>query len=276
MLGAPALAARAALRAGAGLVRLLCPERILNEVIAVTPEATGVGLRCDEAGHVLGHEAATTIDVALSGAGAVIVGPGLGMGALGSGLAAGTAAVVLRVTLHSEVPVVLDADALNCLSVMPEFWRDLRAPAILTPHPGEAARLARALALPAPGDDDDSRTATCEGLARRLGVVVVLKGSRTVVSDGLRTWRCERGHACLATAGTGDVLAGVIGAMLAPRTPIVAGTHGPTDLFTVACAAVEAHAIAGENWAARQGASGLLAHELADEVPRVMERMRAE
>ncbi|HEX8875557.1 MAG TPA: NAD(P)H-hydrate dehydratase [Phycisphaerales bacterium] len=280
MIGAPAIAARAALRSGVGLARMLTPEPILNEAITITPSATGVALATDADGNLVPHEAAAVFDEHTAGAHAIVLGPGLGWSnEAGSPLAAGTSAVVLRAALHAECPLVLDADALNCLAATPDFQRDLRAPTVITPHPGEFARLAAALSIKAPDASEPARLAACEAMAQRLGCVVVLKGMHTVVSNGHESWTCRRGHACLATAGTGDVLAGLLGGLIAQfvRLMPIAGKTMPGTLSLMDCVrvGVEAHAIAGERWAAKNAAAGLLALELADLLPEVLDAMRA-
>lgn len=297
MIGAPVLAARGALRAGAGLVRLVMPAPILNGAVASLASATGVALAVDVQGDILGHEAAAEFDRQVAAAKCIVVGPGLGSGDDGSD---GAGALVLRACQQEDVPVVLDADGLNLISRVREFWRDLRARAIFTPHPGEFRRLAAAVELDADPVDPQARSSAAERLAQRLGVIVVLKGAGTVVSDGHRTWVCSRGHPCMATGGTGDVLSGIIGglvaqfagdgaeaamlasvpekfraAMQATQNEARAGKPAPIDLFDCARLGVEIHARAGEAWAAEHGESGLLADELADLVPAVMEAMRS-
>lgn len=273
MIGAPAIAALAALRSGAGLARVLCPGPILNDVISITPSATGVALPTGAGGNVIPHEAAEVFDSHTQSADAIVIGPGLGWNADPlDPLAEGTRAIVLRAILHAEVPLVVDADALTALSSTPDFARDFRAQAILTPHPGEHKRLATALSLPLAGDDDASRLSACESLARRVGCIVVLKGAGTVVSDGQQSWKCNHGHACLATAGTGDVLSGVLGGLLAQHSKPAARPR--LSLFEVACLGVQAHALAGEQWARLNGQAGLVASELADMLPAVLDRMR--
>jgi len=273
MIGAPAIAALAALRSGAGLARVLCPGPILNDVISITPSATGVALPTGAGGNVIPHEAAEVFDSHTQSADAIVIGPGLGWNADPlDPLAEGTRAIVLRAILHAEVPLVVDADALTALSSTPDFARDFRAQAILTPHPGEHKRLATALSLPLAGEDDASRLSACESLARRVGCIVVLKGAGTVVSDGQQSWKCNHGHACLATAGTGDVLSGVLGGLLAQHSK--PASRPRLSLFEVACLGVQAHALAGEQWAQLNGQAGLVASELADMLPAVLDRMR--
>jgi len=283
MIGAPALVCTAALRAGAGLGKIIAPETILSEALTICPSATGVPLAVDrETGEVVPHLAAQTLDRVMESATALAVGPGLGT-------SEGARAITLRVIQQEKLPVVIDADALNCMSAMPELFRDLHAAAMLTPHPGEFKRLCAGLGLKDNLGLDQSREGACERLAQRLGRVVVLKGASTVVSDGLRTWTCRAGHPCLGTAGTGDVLTGVLAGLIAQFCPtpdrmlmrvkapaMSADPLRPLDLFDAARVGVWIHATAGEAWARQHGASGgLLAVELAGLAPGVVELLRA-
>ncbi len=284
MVGAPAMAANAAVRAGAGLVRLVCPAPVLGEAIALAPSATGRALPVNESGGVVPHEGAAVLDEVIGECSVLAIGTGLGAGL-------GAQTLALRAVQQDSVPAVVDADALNCLAQVPELSRDFRAAAILTPHPGEFRRLAQAFRIGDDPTDASRRPGAAEALAQRLGCVVVLKGAGTVVSDGHRTWVCDRGHACLATGGTGDVLTGAIAGLVAqfvkPADPLLArlperaraalSAAAPSlDLFEAARAGVLAHAIAGERWAERRGASaGLLPGELSDLLPECVESLRA-
>lgn len=279
MLGAPALAGRAAIRSGAGLVRIAAPEPVLNSLLTDLSEATGVPLVCDASGELNANEAVCALDAQLDNASCLVVGPGLGQGD-------GVRSVVLRCVGQSEAPVVLDADGLNELASIVEYPGEIRASCVLTPHPGEYRRLTAPLGITLDPTDPSQRVEACAVLAQRLGVVVVLKGRGTVVSDGLRAWVCERGSPVLATGGTGDVLSGLIGALVAqyvaPGPAAIGGVampeppNKPLDLYDAARVGAEAHAIAGERWSEAQGASaGLLATELADLLPGVLESMRA-
>lgn len=272
MIGAPALAALGALRAGAGLVRLAVPGPVLDHALIIAPSATGMPLAVDGEGHLLAHEAVAQLDAQAALAACLIAGPGLGPGA-------GPRALALRAVQQEECPVVIDADALNALADIPELFRDFHARAVLTPHPGEFARLARVLRITHDPTDEAARPLAADDLARRLGCIVVLKGRGTVVSDGHRHWVCRAGHACLATGGTGDVLAGVIAGLIAqfvrPARPVPRAAAAGLDLFDAARAGVLAHALASERWAASRNAdSGLLAAELADELPAVIAGLR--
>lgn len=266
MIGAPALAALGALRAGAGLARILAPAGVLEAALTICPSATGFVLPVEVTGEPCAGDAARVLDEAIAGASSLVIGPGLGQGK-------GQGDLVLRVLQQEDAPVVADADALNAMASTPDLFRDFRARAVLTPHPGEFARLARSLRITHNPASDASRPAAAESLAQRLGCIVVLKGAGTVVSDGQRTWTCPRGHACLATAGTGDVLAGVIAGLIAQF-----GAPGTSalSLYDAARVGVFVHAAAGEAWALAHGAqAGLLAPELAELIPAQLERLRS-
>jgi len=280
MIGGPALCAMAALRSGVGLVRLVMPEPILDIGIGLAPSATGVPLPVDHEGMVVSFKAAVVLDQVMADASCVAIGPGLGAGD-------GPRACVMRVVSQDAVPAVIDADAINALAEMPEVQRDFRAGAVLTPHPGEFKRLATALGMDGDAVDPARRPLACEMLAQRLGCVVVLKGAGSVVSDGHRTW-VHTGvgsvNPALATAGTGDVLTGVIAGLIAQhyKAPMVAGERtvtserlGGLSLFDCARLGVAAHAAAGQRWKAETGASaGLLAEDLVRVLPWALEDMR--
>lgn len=283
MIGAPALAALAATRSGAGLVQLLCPEGVLNEVLSIASQATGRALQTEADGAVLASEAVATFDEAVDIADAIVIGPGLGRGP-------GPAALALRAIQQKLTPVVIDADALNELAETPQLALDFNAPAVFTPHPGEFARLAHALGMDTNATDDAHRQQAAEQLAQRLGCVVVLKGARTVVSDGIQTWSDDTADSALATGGTGDVLAGLVGGLIAQHARPV--THelaraklgervkhmdddGKLTLFEIARCAVVAHAQAARLWRERHHASaGLTPTDLADQIPEAVTALR--
>ncbi|MFT5424416.1 MAG: hydroxyethylthiazole kinase-like uncharacterized protein yjeF [Phycisphaerales bacterium] len=274
MIGAPALAATAALRAGAGLVKMLVPQPIAGPALEICPSATAIGLAVSPGGSLDASAAAEVLDRELPSASALVIGPGMGTGDA-------VEQVVYRALQQDEVPVVVDADALNAMAQLNLTGHGLGARAVLTPHPGEFARLARGLKIPQSPTDPETRPEACAAMARALGCVVVLKGAGTVVSDGHRTWVCDRGHPCLATGGTGDVLAGLIAGLVAqflsPRGQPAGEGGAGLDLYDCARVGVESHARAGEAWAAAHHASaGLLAAELAGLVPAELERMRGD
>lgn len=240
--GAPALCAGAAYRAGAGLVTLAVPEAGRTIAAALIPEAVYV------AQTVSGLEK-------LRGNGAALVGPGLGRG--DSGRAALGAFMAAMVHLRADVRgVVFDADALNMLAedeaLLEYRLSDLSA--VLTPHPGEMARLT---SLPVAEIQAD-RIGHAAHLARECGAVVVLKGANTVIAsrDG-QVMVVESANPALATAGTGDVLAGaIVGLMAQGLRP-----------FDAAVCGVALHARAGALWRDVNGDSGLLASDLLPLLP---------
>lgn len=262
MIGAPALAATAALRSGAGLAVIAAPEPIMRAVLGLAAGATGLALPVDDAGTLRPSEVAALLDRSLPSYDCLAVGPGWGAGAAQQ-------QVLARLLAMGSVPMVLDADALNAMAARRLVQADFRARAVLTPHPGEFRRLAACFGIDADPVRPEERPEAAGALARRLGAVVVLKGAGTVVSDGQRTHVNDTGNAALATAGTGDVLTGVIAGL-------VAQFFGGDDLGLFECAqlGVRLHGLAADAWASRHGEAGLLATELVDFLPDAMAALR--
>jgi hydroxyethylthiazole kinase-like uncharacterized protein yjeF len=249
--GAAVLAARGALRAGAGLVTVLCPESLELVIVSALSEAMTRGLPQD--GGVLSAKAAVQAADAMAEFDAGAVGPGLGSG---DGVVS-----VLRRILSSNLPLVCDADALNAFAGHPEAFR--RRPAtVLTPHPGEAARL---LGTTTRGVQSN-RLAAAQKLARAARAVVILKGAGSLIATPSgRVTVNPTGTPLMATAGSGDVLTGTVGALLA------AGAEPET----AAIAAAYLHGAAGQRLEERLGDAGLLASELADALPEVRKKLSA-
>jgi len=276
MLGSPAFAALGALRVGAGLAVLAVPEPIVNEALTIAPSATGLALPVDSASTLNPSETAAILDQYLHAMKCMAIGPGLGVGRAQQ-------QIVLRLIAQADVPLVIDADGLNNLAEAADFHRDLRAQAVLTPHPGEYARLAAALGIVADATHDASRTDAALQLAQRLGCVVVLKGRHTVLSDGVQSWTCTAGNVSLATAGSGDVLTGVIAGFIAQffkphlgsdSNQISPERQGGFSLFDCARWGVQIHAQAADRWAAAHGQAGLLATDLLELLPDVLAESR--
>jgi len=258
MAGAPALAARGALRAGAGLVTIAVPACVQATVAGFLPEAMTVGLPCGDDG-VLDASADEALAPYLERVHAVVLGPGLGR-------APAVEDFVLAVARRVERPLVLDADALYALRGRLAELATRTAPTILTPHEGEAAGLLGER----PGEATTPREAWARRIAQTGHAICVLKGPGTLVTDGDRLHRNTTGGPVLATGGTGDVLAGIVAAFLA-GLPATGG-----DAFGAACLAVHVHGRAGDRCAAARGDRGTLASEVADEVPAaVAERVAA-
>jgi hydroxyethylthiazole kinase-like uncharacterized protein yjeF len=187
--GAAVLTAGAAVRAGAGMVRFAGVEAAADEVRAHWPETIVTTVPPGQGEPVL----------AVGRVQAWVIGPGMGTGA--------DAAAVVQAVLGTDVPVLVDADALTLCAQHPDWLRNRRAATLLTPHDREFERFGVKL-----GDD---RVTAVRRLAADLGVTVLLKGDATVVSDGARVLVNSTGSTVLATAGTGDVLSGACGALLA-------------------------------------------------------------
>lgn len=273
MIGAPVLAALGALRAGAGLARLFVPESIAREALVLAPSATARGLACGPDGAIDPRRVDVALAEALEGSDVLAVGPGLSREVQG----AACEAVLEYLFGAAESPLVLDADALNALAARGALRGPLPVRAVLTPHPGEMARLCAAMGLDASGagNDNTSRRRLAEEVASALQCVVVLKGAWTVVASPDQVYIDAARCPALATGGTGDVLTGVIAGIIAQAGPVATGDLARLDLFQCACIGVRAHALAGETWA-RQGEAtgGLLPEDLLRLIPAAVEACR--
>lgn len=240
MAGAAALAAMGALRSGAGLVTWAGPKSILPIVQSLVPEATALGL--PERGGILAEDGVDRLVEAIRPGDAVVFGPGLRP----------DAAVhrALRRLAEAGAPLVVDADGLNALAL----WGPVRAraPLVLTPHPKEAARLLGIEARAVSADPIEA----ARRIAEAHGGVAVLKGSPSVTHDGARAYINGSGDVSLATGGSGDVLSGVIGALLAQGyAPVHAAVLG-----------VFVHGRAGELLAGSPGRHAAIARDVAGAV----------
>jgi NAD(P)H-hydrate epimerase len=260
-IGAPALAARAAARAGAGLVTIAAPASLTPSISALCPEATHNPL--PDEGHLgfLGGRLAADELLELPHYDGTTIGPGLGH--------TSTTALFLKRALYdggesAELgPLVLDADALNILATMPSWWARLPQPAVLTPHPGEMGRLTGL----SPAQVQADRLGLAQARAQEWGVVLVLKGAFTIVaSPEGRTAISPIALPALATAGTGDVLSGALAGLLAQGM----------EVFPAACAAVYVHGLAGALAAQEtgDGLRGIVASDVAEKLPTAIAMVR--
>jgi NAD(P)H-hydrate epimerase len=263
--GSALLVCLAAGRAGAGLVTLAVPESLQPLFAAKVIEATTMALPEDDVEEVEPDDAlARILDHEHD---AIVVGPGLRPGLT-------TVELIRRLLAVDDdgaPPAVVDAEALRSLAAEDEWWLGVRRPCVLTPHTGEFARLraASGIAPGADGDllgDDAARALAAGDAARRWGQVVVLKGARTVVAapDG-RLARATFENPAMASGGTGDVLSGTIGALLAQHL----------DPFAAARLGVFLHGTAGEAVRDRLGDAGLLASDLPFEIALARKRLAA-
>ncbi len=249
MSGAAVLCASAALRGGAGLVRLAVPEGILPIVAAANPCYTTASLPQDAHGRLSAAALPELLEL-VRGNSVAELGPGLGQSAdLGDMLA-----FVLEQT---TTPLVLDADALNVLAGRLGALRKHRGPIVLTPHPGEFARL---LGCDIP-TVQARRQELAADFARAHGVVVVLKGHGTVVTDGRRVYVNTTGNPGMASGGTGDVLGGLIAALVGQQL----------ETFAAAQLGVYLHGRAGDLARGRLGEVSLIATDLLDFLPQAFQ-----
>jgi len=240
MAGAVALAGIAALRGGAGLVRLAVPEGCLETVASLESSYMTVPLPDDEAGRIA-EDALERIAEAADWADVVAVGPGLGH-------SAGLDLLVGRLYRELNKPLVLDADALNALATQCDILTEPGGPRILTPHPGEFARLiGKKLPL-------EQREEAAIELAARCGLVVVLKSHHTLTTDGRHSTRNNTGNPGMATGGSGDVLTGLIASLLGQGL----------EPFDAARLGVHLHGLAGDCAAEELGQRSMIASDLVE------------
>ena len=248
MSGAAVLCGSAALRGGAGLVRIATPVSIRSEVAVGNPCYMTVPVAEDDDVGQLGRTALPELLALKDSADVVALGPGLGRGAEISD-------VVSALLSSVDKPMVLDADGLNAVSSA-QIRLKVEFPRILTPHPGEFARLT--------GHDTKTVQANRRELAveyaRANHVVVVLKGDGTIVTDGRQIYQNRSGNPGMATGGSGDVLTGLIAALLAQRL----------EPFAAAQLGVYIHGKAGDRVAAEMGEAGMIASDLLEQAPRAL------
>jgi len=257
MIGAAALCAGAALRCGAGLVKIAAPRDVVPFALSIEPCATGICLD-------LRADPATCLDLLAEAdpqhRAILAVGPGLGR--------SDAAGELVDLLVDGPRPIVLDADGLNLLaraeSRIPQRRPEVDAdrPLVITPHPGEYARLAERLGIDGNPTDPAQRPAAAAALAGACGAVVVLKGKGSVVSDGRRYRVNTTGNPALATAGSGDVLTGAIAALMAQGM----------SAWDAAVLGAHLHGLAADLWADRYGQVGLTARVLIDQLPEAFAR----
>lgn len=239
--GAAALAAKSALRGGAGLVTVASRGPSLAAALAHAPELMGVELAFEGA---LGLRDLNPLLDAAEGKDAVVIGPGIARDD-------DTYSLLGDLLEELTIPTVLDADALNALEGHLEVLERASGPVILTPHPGEMARLTGKTTA----EVQANRVAIARDFAKQHRVILVLKGARTIIArDDGTVFVNPTGNAGMATGGTGDVLAGLLGALLAQ------GLTGPD----AAIAGVWAHGLAGDLMREKRGEMGLIASDLID------------
>ena len=227
--GAIRMTSEAALRSGAGLVRVLTHKQNIASLLTARPEL------------MVQELTAEALDDGLEWADVIVIGPGLGQGDWGK--------KALKKVENSQKPMLWDADALNLLAISPEK----RQNRIITPHPGEAARLLNVKTA----EIESDRLHAAQRLVKRYGGVVVLKGAGTVIASQQGELAfADVGNAGMASGGMGDVLSGIIGGL----------TGQKLSLYDAACAGCVVHGAAADSLAARYGTRGMLATDLFSEL----------
>ena len=253
MIGAPALAAMAALRGGAGLATIAAPEVIQLFSAGLCPCATSVPLSCGPDGQ-LAKNAAREFAEAAKSATVLAVGPGMAVGRCQQD--------IVLAAIEQDKPLVLDADGLNNLAKISGWAARRRCPLVLTPHPGEFARLT-GKTIP---EIQSARQASAVGAACQWSaaaaagagpLVLVLKGAGTVITDGRRVRINATGNPGMATGGAGDVLTGLAAALIA---------QGLAP-FDAACLAAWVHGRSGDLAAAELGQPSIIATDLVEFLP---------
>ena len=277
MSGAPALAGMAALRAGAGLVIVAVPRTIQPIVATLCPCATSIGLPETASGQIEpGSALRELIERGLAGPraqaapDALVIGMGMGRGDAHTARAVWELIDAFR--SQAGVPCVIDADALNLArqgtDSAPEVWTTTEHPrTIITPHPGELARLRGVSTQEIQSAREPAAVETANTMARgtvdpEARPIVVLKGAGTIVTDGRRLYVNRTGNPGMATGGSGDVLGGVIGALLGQKL----------SLFDAAVLGVHVHGLAGDLAARQHGQSSLIATDIVEHLGTALHR----
>ena len=242
MAGAVSLAGAGALRSGAGRVRILCPFEVQPTVAQFEPSYMAYPLKDDE-GQIDFPACREILEKFAKDSTVLVVGPGLGKSE--------KALKLMEWVLHEvEIPTVIDADGLNNLEGRPDLLKGLKRPVVITPHPKEFSRLT--------GETVKAIQADREGAATRLAtaenLIVVLKGGGTVVADSRRTYVNKTGNPGMATGGSGDVLGGVIAALIGQSL----------EAFEAAVLGVYAHGLAGDIAKDQNGEVGMIAGDIVD------------
>lgn len=246
MAGAAIMAGKAALRCGIGLLKIAVPKSIYPVCATNILESVYYPLEETSNGVISSKNTDFLLEMCEKSS-AVVIGCGLSV-------CDDTKNLVQSVITNCEKPLVIDADALNCICNKPEILKNLKAPAIITPHPGEMARLLHST----PKTVNSNRENTAIDFAKKFGVVTVLKGAGTIIAspDG-KVYINHTGNSGMATGGSGDVLSGIIGSLLAQgASPINAAAAG-----------VFLHGTIGDLAAEKLGKISMLPTDMIDMIP---------
>lgn len=246
MRGAASFAALGALRSGAGLVRVASVEKCIDTVSVLAPEATFIELDSDDYGYMLYDSSREPLAEAMKKADTIVIGCGMGV-------TPDTIELTKFVAANTDCPVVIDADGINCIAKDIDILRKKNSDIIITPHMGEMARLLRCETSMIA----DKRLLVAEQYAMQYGITVVLKGAGTIVASHNSVAVNHTGNAGMSVGGSGDVLAGMIGAAIAQGCGVFDGT----------CAGVYMHGLAGDTAAKKLGMEAMLPRDIIGSLP---------
>lgn len=251
MAGAAVLAAKAALRSGVGIAKVILPDKIYDIVARQIPEAVFVPLKTSDKGAFC-REDAPTICEHIKNADSVLFGCGVGM--------SDDNLEILNVLIKDvKCPFIIDADGINLLSRNIDIIKQASAPIILTPHPGEMARLTGKSVV----EIENNRTYFAEIFSKKYGIVTVLKGSQTLVATPKAIYKNIIGNPGMATGGSGDTLAGILAAFLAREK----------DIDYAVTSAVYIHSAAGDMAAQKMSQTAMLPSDIIDKLPCLFKKL---
>ncbi len=253
MSGAAALAGRSALRAGAGLVRVAIPKSILPIVASIEPSFTTIPLAEDTKGKISSKAINTILEI-VNDNDVIAIGPGLGT-------SRDIHSIIELLIEQENLKLVIDADGLNNLAAIKNWPEKLKAKPILTPHPGEMKRLWSGLFRePLPNE----RLEQAVQFAQKTNSTIVLKGAGTIVTDSEKYYINTTGNPGMATAGSGDVLTGIVAALLGQGM-----SH-----FNAAVLGVYIHGLAGDIAAEKLGQISMITTDIIDNLPFAFKKMQ--
>ena len=241
MRGAAAFAALGALRSGVGLVKLASVEKCIDSMASLIPEATYLELECDDYGYILYDSNINAISEAMKKADAIVIGCGMGV-------TPDTIELMNYIIKNSEIPIIIDADGINCIASDIDILLKKRTDIIITPHVAEMARLLSCENSLV----SENRIFAAEKFAEKYDVTVVLKGAGTVIVNGKCTAINHTGNAGMSRGGSGDILAGIIGSIIAQGS----------NIFDGVCAGVYIHGLAGDIAAKKLGQEAMLPRDI--------------
>ena len=254
MFGAAVIATNAALRSGAGLVKLTIPESAYPLAASHLTQPVFNPVFANEQGTFSANAAAGVLS-GIESADSIVLGCGIGVNE-------DTEEITQKVLLNANCPVILDADGINCIKSRISILKEIKVPVVLTPHPGEMARLISKQVA----EIQENRIEISKSFAKEMRVILVLKGANTVVTDGDRVFVNTTGNPGMAMGGSGDMLSGITGAFIAQGI----------DPFEAAKAAVYLHGLSGDNASKLFGERGMTVSDMTEQLGALMSKIETD